>query len=229
VSSDGALWTEARRRTLLRLLERELPVSAELRVLAVGGADPGLIEGLQRYGEVWCVDPSPERVARCRELGITRVRRSPLEQLPVETGTVELMIVLDTLEESPDDEAALRECRRALDAGGLLLLSVPASPLGRRPSARARCYSATELRLRLVEADLRPWRLTHFGWLLGMGAGLDRLRRLAGEPSPTPRWLEGLAGLVASSEARLLERWDLLAGPLLLALVRPRRTAGSRS
>jgi SAM-dependent methyltransferase len=182
---------------VLGLLARRLAGESDARVLNVGCAEPELLAGLERFGEAWGVDPRAEVIARARARGLRRVRVARPERLPVEAGTVDLLVMVGVLEAADDDRAVLQESRRALAPAGLLVLGVPARWPGVAGGnrARPRRYAPLELRLALLDAGLRAQRLT---------------RCLAFRRT-------------ASLEAQLLERWDLPVGRSLLAIARRRR------
>jgi SAM-dependent methyltransferase len=59
-----------------------------------------------------------------------------MSRLPFADGSFDLVVHSDTLEHLPDPGSGLRECRRVLDAGGAMALTVP-TVLGRLTRSRA--------------------------------------------------------------------------------------------
>ena len=65
-------------------------------------------------------------MAFCHARGESRVRKLESERLPFADSSVDLITALDVLEHIEDDRATLREIRRVLRPGGILLATVPA-------------------------------------------------------------------------------------------------------
>jgi SAM-dependent methyltransferase len=112
-----------------RALERALPVSSErLRVLDMGTTPNTLrIKKLRPNFDVWTLDLTDLLGDRC-EAGGVRLRTCDLgnEPIPFEDGFFDLVIFTEVLEHlfgPPSD--VLRETRRILRDGGVLILSVP--------------------------------------------------------------------------------------------------------
>jgi SAM-dependent methyltransferase len=229
-------WFLARRAIFMHMLEEALGTRRDLRVLDVGCGAGGMLGPLERFGEVWGVDPSPELLEVCRQRGFWRVRRAAVERLPVESGTVDLLTLFDTIEHVDDDVGALRECRRALAPGGLLFLSTPAYQFlyanNDRVAHHRRRYRALELRVKLLDAGLRPVRITYFNTLLFpaiLPAVLaEKLVERFSDPGQRtnlsrrlPRPVSRMLAATISSERRLLSRWNLPFGHSLIAIARP--------
>ena len=79
-----------------------------------------------RLGEVTGVDAFPEAIELCRERGLDNVLEAPVEELPFEPGSFDLMFATDVIEHLDDDVLALRELRRVAADGARLVLTVPA-------------------------------------------------------------------------------------------------------
>ncbi|MGI8904147.1 MAG: class I SAM-dependent methyltransferase [Solirubrobacteraceae bacterium] len=163
-------WFQGRRRIFTHLLDRELASRRDATILDVGCGAGGMLAPLARYGEVTGVDTSRELVEICRGRGFERVEVASAYELPVPSGTVDLITLFDTIEHVADEDRALRECRRALRDRGLVFLSVPAYQFlyanNDRVAHHERRYTARRLRRRLTAAGLHPIQITYFNTLL---------------------------------------------------------------
>jgi SAM-dependent methyltransferase len=235
-------WFIGRRRIFTHLLERELGTNGSGRtILDVGCGTGGMLEPLSRFGHVTGIDTSPEAIQVCRERGFERVQVGSAYELPVPDGSVDVITMFDTIEHVPDDARVLAESRRAMRAGGLLFLSVPAYQFlyanNDRVAHHERRYTARQLRTRLGAAGFQPTQVTYFNTLLFPAIlpavlakkGLERVRDPGDTtnlthsiPAPMNRALAG----IMSSERRLLERRSLPFGHSIIAIARAGELSG---
>lgn len=156
--------------------------------------------------------------------------RADATRIPLRDGCCEGVLMLDVLEHV-DDDSALREARRILRPGGVLVLTVPAceSLWSSRDeeAGHLRRYSHRTLTARLREGgfELREYR--YYQSLLFPAFVLSRLldRRRAGQlrrEEQPPGWLNRLLRAVNLFEVRL-GRWVRLpwGSSLVAVAVRP--------
>lgn len=227
-------WFVGRRRIFLRLLEQELRGRRRpLRVLDFGCGTGSFLEHLERFGTVSGVDGDPDAVGFCHERGRTEVRLVEAgESLPFDDASFDLITTLDVIEHIEDELTALRELRRVLRPGGLLLVSVPAFRFlwGDQDeiSHHYRRYSAPRLRQSLADAGFEVRRTSYFNtWLFPLIAVVRLARRIVRPPIATksdfaigPPLLNSALGGLFGSEAAVLARARLPFGVSLLALAR---------
>ena len=235
-------WFVGRRAIFFELIERVVGPRRDLRILDVGCGAGGMLAPLSRYGDVAGIEPSEEMVAFCRERGFESVAVGVAEDLPADDGTVDLVTLFDTIEHVPDDVRVLGECHRALAAGGLVFISVPAYQFlyanNDRIASHYRRYTARELRRKIRAAGLEPVRMTYFNTLLFPiilpAVLLKKIRERFVDPGDTtnlsatiPRPLNRLLTWIMSSERHLVARWSLPFGHSLIAIAR-RSGTGAR-
>ncbi|MSQ29124.1 MAG: class I SAM-dependent methyltransferase [Dehalococcoidia bacterium] len=121
---DWYWWHRARRRIIGRLLHHALTGANHL-ILDVGAGTGATSQALREYGRVMAVDMSPEAVSIARGRGLD-VARMDAGNLAFPDATFDVVVVLDVIEHLEDDAAAVRELRRVLKPGGVLLVTVPA-------------------------------------------------------------------------------------------------------
>ena len=121
-------WYVARRRYLSALIERQVPMTPDARVLDVGCGTGHNLEMLGRFGHVDALElDAPARAIAERRLG-RPIGAAPLPQLPgVPDRAYQLIALLDVLEHVEDGVGALRALREKLAADGRLLVAVPAT------------------------------------------------------------------------------------------------------
>ncbi|RLT36239.1 MAG: class I SAM-dependent methyltransferase [Chloroflexi bacterium] len=123
---DWYWWHRARRRIIDRLLQRALGEGdATRRILDVGAGTGATSQALRKYGRVMAVDLSTEATIVARRRGLD-VARMDAGNLAFPDASFDVVVVLDVIEHLEDDAAAVRELRRVLKPGGVLLATVPA-------------------------------------------------------------------------------------------------------
>ena len=124
--STGALLAIAERSPLTRLILDALPERG--RVLEAGCGPAQYVVLLRRAGRATLgVDFTVEPLARCRrEFPATPLAAMDLRALGLAPASVAAYVSLGVVEHDPDGpDAILREARRVLAPGGVLVLSVP--------------------------------------------------------------------------------------------------------
>lgn len=113
-------------RGLRALVKDSLPENA-MRVLDAGCGTGGQLAELgvrQGFG----IDAAPEALAHCRARGLHRIAQASVSALPFPDACFDAVVSLDVLYHRAvgDPVVALREYRRVLRPGGVLILNVPA-------------------------------------------------------------------------------------------------------
>jgi SAM-dependent methyltransferase len=120
---DRHWWYKERRNLLARELRR-LPGPG--LALDIGAAAGGNTRVLREFG--WrpvALEYAPTAAQIARERGVD-VIRGDARELPVRTGSMDLVTAFDLLEHVEEDHVAAAEITRALRPGGTALISVPA-------------------------------------------------------------------------------------------------------
>jgi SAM-dependent methyltransferase len=186
-AEDTHWWYRGRRTVLNRVVE-DLGLPPGARILDAGcGSGRNMIE-LARFGTVSAIELSQASVelARARDAG--EVVEGSVLEMPYADASFDLATSLDVIEHLDDDVAALRELRRVVAPGGVLLATVPAYQWlwsghdeinhHRRRYTRATLAAAGE------RAGWREVRTTYFNSLLLPIAILLRLlERVSSKPT----------------------------------------------
>jgi SAM-dependent methyltransferase len=239
LATDERHWWYRGRRRVVRAVLDDLALAAGARILDAGCGSGRMLDELAGYGAVSGIDVSESAAAAARARGHEDIRVGPLETLPWENATFDLVTAFDVIEHTPDDRSTLRELLRVTRPCGRALITVPAYQ--RLFSAHDvvnhhyRRYERATLFAAARAAGWEPERSTYFNSVLLAPAAAVRLaqRRHAHEPKArsdlalTPPRLNGLLELPLRAEAAWLRRGHgLPAGLSLLAtLLAPDRAA----
>ncbi|PYN81902.1 MAG: SAM-dependent methyltransferase [Candidatus Rokuibacteriota bacterium] len=171
-------WFRGRLAVITATLRRALP-PRPVRLLELGCGTGNVLAALSEFGEAVGMETHPELIAAARAAGLdVRTGRLP-EDLGVAPGWAEVVLLLDVIEHVDDDGAALAAACRAVAAGGLLVVTVPAyrwlwsghdEVLGHR-----RRYTAAGLRAVVERAGFSVLRVSYFNSLLFPMVALVRL------------------------------------------------------
>jgi SAM-dependent methyltransferase len=124
VEVEDRHWWYAERRSILARELRRLPAPG--RALDIGAAGGGNTRVLLGHGwQPVALEFAPTAAQVARERGID-VIRADARELPVRTGSMDLVTAFDILEHIEEDYLAAAEITRVLRPGGTALIAVPA-------------------------------------------------------------------------------------------------------
>lgn len=223
-------WYRGRRRICFGLLDRFLGDRRALDILDVGCGTGYNLTVLARYGRARGLDMSAEALDFCRRRGVNDVQLHDADELPFPEASFDLVTAFDVIEHITDDRAALREFRRVLRPGGLLLIYTPALPWLYNEHDRIvhhkRRYLGNELSEKLIGADFRVEHLAYSNLfvlpLVLLARGLEKLRpgsRHQEMELPHP-FVNTLVTALCYAEVPLVWRALLPVGMSLVALAR---------
>lgn len=223
-------WWFRSRRAVVRSLLARAGVPPSPRILDAGcGTGTNLLE-YSRLGDATGVDAFAEAIELCRERGLDNVMQAPVEKLPFEPNSFDLLFATDVIEHLDDDVLALRELRRVAAGGARLVLTVPAyqwlwSDHDVSVHHRRR-YTADTLRDSVRAAGWSPAVMTYFfTTALPVVAAVRRLRRRRGcgdgrsDLSMPPAALNRLLELPTLAEAKAIERGVRLPAGVSVGMV----------
>ena len=230
---DRHWWFRGRREVIWALLRRAgLPPSPH--ILDAGCGTGRNLAEFAHLGKAVGVDFSDDAVAFCRRRGLDDVRMAPVEELPFEDASFDLIFATDVIEHLDDDRRALAELRRVAAPGARLVVTVPAymwlwSPHDVSMHHRRR-YTARRL---LGQFDATGWeplvRSYYYSAMLPGVAAVRLVRRRNAETNGhsdlalAPPALNTALQLPVRAEAKLIERGVRLpAGVSIGTVCRPR-------
>lgn len=233
---DRHWWFVGRRQIVFDQLARHIPPAdarvpggAEgcRRVLDLGCGTGGVLAQLGVFGRAYGIDPSPEAATYCHKRGLPVALASGLN-LPFPDRTFEAVLALDVIEHVDDDVGILREARRVLRPGGIVVITVPALPWLWSSHDDVNHHRRRYLRRTLEEtvhaADLEPVKVSYYNaLLLPLAVTRKVVHRLNGtgdhlETLPGP--LNGVLRSVLGAERPLIRRRDLPIGASLVCTAR---------
>lgn len=232
-------WFVAKRRIILSLLTKYLPVSPSSpppRVCDIGCGCGMTLRELQDHGyQAVGVDASDTALSYCAARGVQAVKGSLPDHLGLPPGQADAVLMLDVLEHLDDDLSAMLAAIDLLRPGGFLIATVPAYQWlwTRRDEfhQHKRRYSLTRWRQTLSDAAARcgsrPLMVSYFNTYLFPLAAAGRLASKLlpqpdrpGDMSIPPLGINRLlAGIFASERLPLQAGLPLPFGLSLLAVV----------
>jgi SAM-dependent methyltransferase len=231
---DVHWWWRARREILADVIARYVPAAgpAELRLAEVGCGSGGNLPMLRRFGTVLGAEldaTALEHLRRKHGDAFPAVQHRIPEPLPEK---VDVLALFDVLEHVPDDRGALAWAASQLEAGGTLVLTVPAFQFLWTEQDEAvhhlRRYTPASLLAALPE-DLVPVHLTCFNSLLfapilAVRTAMRLIPR--GDRPPRshlavpPALINWLLYRILRSERHLVPKWRLPLGVSVLLVAR---------
>lgn len=230
---ESFYWWFVARRRLLDSIVKELALDIENPVVLDVGCGTGMnYQVLSPLGETFCIDVSESAILYSRRRGLTLLARSSVDRLAFVDASFDLVTALDVLEHIDEDVVALRELRRVMKRGGLLMITVPAYGFLWSEHDEAlhhrRRYAAYELRNKLVRAGFEVERITFyitslFFPILAMRI-LQNIFKRSVQPKTShiilPKWLNSFLIAILGLERRLLRLINLPFGVSIVCLAR---------
>lgn len=225
-TEDRHWWFVGRRRLVTDTLSR---TGARGRVLDLGCGTGGVLAHLGEFGTALGLDPAPEAAKYCTRRGVPMVVGSGM-CLPFADNSFDVVLALDVIEHVPDDVALLREARRVLRPGGVLLVTVPALQWlwssHDEVNHHYRRYTRAMLNRSLRAGGFRPGKVSYYNAvLLPLAIARKFVQRLG---SGDEHHLEDLPGPLNSTlretmgvEGRVIRRLNLPIGASLIATAQP--------
>ncbi|MDI9636885.1 methyltransferase domain-containing protein [Kamptonema cortianum] len=121
---DHYWWFVSRRNLALRLLKnRSQP---DHKILDVGCGTGALLHQIQQQFWAAGLDFSHHALSFSRQRGLKHLLFADAQSIPLNDGSFDTVISLDTIEHVPNDAAAISEIFRVLKPGGTIIMNVPA-------------------------------------------------------------------------------------------------------
>ena len=223
-------WYAALHQLVLQTLEDRLPKWREKQILDVGCGTGAILQRLGNPERNIGIDLATEAVSICHRRGLNNVRQGDICALPFGDDSFDAVICSSVLYHQwvSDVAGAVREMRRILRPGGLLLVNVPAFRFlySQHDEAvmTARRFRKSEVRGLLLDQDFAIERLTYWTTLLFPLAVVARTLGVSqmGRDFETTEesFSQRLFAQVMSLELRWLRRSSFPFGVALLAVAR---------
>jgi ubiquinone/menaquinone biosynthesis C-methylase UbiE len=223
-------WYRAQHRLIFQTLEAEVPDWREKKILDVGCGTGAILKQLGNPERNVGIDLAPEAISFCRERGLGNVEQGDIHALPFPDASFDALICSSVLYHQwvGDVEGAVREMRRVLRTGGVLLINVPAFAFLHSAHDEAvmtaRRFRKPEIRQLLRKQNFRIQRLTY--WTTFLFPLAIVARTLGGSKMGRDFETEGASitqralGVIMAFELRLLRKISMPFGVALLAVAR---------
>jgi SAM-dependent methyltransferase len=165
-------WYRALHQLIFQTLEAELPDWRNKAILDAGCGTGAILQRLGNPSKNIGIDLAPEAIAFCRQRGLSNVQTGDISALPFPDASFDAVICSSVLyhEWVSDVAAAVREMRRVLRPGGLLLINVPAFRFLHSAHddavMTARRFTRPEIRKLLLGQNFTIGRLSYWTSLL---------------------------------------------------------------
>jgi ubiquinone/menaquinone biosynthesis C-methylase UbiE len=165
-------WYRALHRLIFQILDSELPDWHERKILDAGCGTGAILRRLGNPETNIGIDLAPEAIALCRQRGLNNVRQGDIHALPFLDASFDAAICSSVLYHQwvIDLDGAMREMRRVLRPGGLMLINVPAfrflHSAHDEAVMTARRFRKPEIRKLLLSQNFTILRLTYWTTLL---------------------------------------------------------------
>lgn len=229
-------WFAGKRQLVMEILKSRLPSSWDAdkkKVLDIGCGPGHDLHDLQPFGKLHGLDPSLAALEWCeREYsGAQQLVCAGGENLPFQSKTFDLIIMFDVLEHIKEDEASLKECRRILKPGGLLVITVPAFQWlwGAHDDryGHVRRYTVPGIHHKLERNKFVVDHATYIEWIFTLPLWIMRnLKRMFASTAKrddfvrVPGWLNRLLTYVITMETVWVKNHTMPWGVSIVALAR---------
>ncbi len=119
-------WFTVRARIISDIISKQVKPSPDSRVLNVGAATGASSEWLKPFGRVVSLESDPDTCRFLRDQLQMEVIEGSVSRLPFPDSHFDMVCAFDVLEHVEEDTLAMKEMKRVLKTGGLLMLTVPA-------------------------------------------------------------------------------------------------------
>lgn len=234
---DHHWWFVGRRRIVRAVIARYAPLPPGAAILDAGCGTGGNLSMLAPLGTVVGLEPDATALELARgrsEAGEIRIGSLPGD-LPFDSETFDLVVLLDVLEHVEEDRASLRSLAGVLKPGGHLVMTVPAFPFlwsgHDETHQHRRRYRRRGLVEKLTGAGLQLRCVSYFNSLLFPPIAALRLLKRDGKPGddlwmPSPI-VNGVLAAVLGAERFAVGRVPMPAGVSLIACARKPHPAES--
>lgn len=231
-------WFVGRRRVIARIIAT-LPLAPGARIFDVGCGPGGNLSMLAGFGAVSACEVDDRARGQAAHRGFRVVAGGDLPRvLPFEGERFDLITLLDVLEHTSDDVAALERVQARLAPGGWVVITVPAFQwlwsAHDEGSRHFRRYTRGQLTTVLAQAGFGEVRASYFNfWLFPLAAVAKWLNRRPGKHVPglsvPPSWINSIGTLLLGSEAEGAGRQRWPWGVSVIAWARAHPSASGSS
>lgn len=213
-------------------LKKYLPKKTKNIILDAGCGTGSLIKKMKNFGKVYGIDASNEALKFARINGLKDIKKASVEKIPFKDNTFDAITSIDVLyhREVKSDLKALREFKRVLKPGGIIIIKNPAHNWlkGNHDIVihTKRRYSKEEFREKLKLVGFQIIKLSYINMSFFPLAIIKRLlesmlgSRPASDVSGLPPTINKILIHIYNFETKLLIKMGIPFGLSLFAIAR---------
>lgn len=171
---DSYWWYRALQKVLVGSLKEVLAKNPQAKILDAGCGTGGNLQALRKAypsARFYGVDISPDALEMTKSRGFDQIQLAPVENLPFDDETFDVLISMDVLYiDGLDEKKAASEFFRVLKKDGIFVFNLPAFNILRgahdQAIRTARRYTKASVRTLLASAKFRATRLFYWNVML---------------------------------------------------------------
>ncbi len=125
VNLEDKHWWHISKRRIVTEFIRIYAKSKKLNLLDIGCGTGRNLDQFRKFGHTFGLDSSKDAINICKKRGLINTTLGKAEKTPYKNNFFDIITILDVLEHTNDDKS-IKEIRRILKKGGLLIGTVPA-------------------------------------------------------------------------------------------------------
>lgn len=201
-------------------------------ILDAGCGTGSLIKKLKGFGEAWGIDASDEAIKFAKKNGIKKILHASVEKIPFKNNIFDVVISIDVLYHKAvkSDLRALKEFKRVLKPGGILITKNPAHNWLRGSHDivihTKRRYSKKQFQEKLLKAGFQTIKLSYINMSFFPLAIVKRFLENALKSKPSsdvgnlPQTINKILIDIYDFETKLLTKGTIPFGLSLFAVAR---------
>ncbi len=118
-------WWHVSKRRIVTTFIKIYAKTNNLKILDIGCGTGKNLDQFKEFGQIFGLDSSKDALTFCKKRGLNNLTLGRAEKTPYKADFFDIITILDVLEHT-DDDKTIKEIKRILKTGGILIATVPA-------------------------------------------------------------------------------------------------------